>query len=431
MRHVMVIGVDPIPTPPADAPTAQEQQDALQKVQADINDIKAGTKKWADAATAAAASAATKDIGVTTKDNLSQTLEPDLADAIFSLAKPNDITAPFKGLDGIYRIATITSIVPPYVDSGWEGSISGDYQGYARAEALQKALKDSIDKQYIDTPTVQRHVQEILISPGYGQPGNGDEVKISMMVFAPSHDSTNASAVATTDPAWAEAKSRADAAVATLRADPTKFATMAKDTTVNDEVLFRNNGGSLPWIPADIFNTQTANGQTGLGLTNVASAVFKLTNTPNTILDPIQETSQGYVVVKFEGRRAAPAQRIADAQLELATGADFATLVKQESAAGNATDGGDLGWVSRYMLAKDEENAVFTTPIGSVSRMVSDHGYKIYKVIEEQTRLPDAATAARLRNIVFQRWLTDLQANTNVWTDQAGLTAISPASPTP
>jgi hypothetical protein len=52
-------------------------------------------------------------------------------------------------------------------------------------------------------------------------------------------------------------------------------------------------------------------------------------------------------------------------------------------------------------------------------------------VIEEQTRLPDAATAARLRTIVFQRWLNDLQANTNVWTDQAGLTAISPASPTP
>jgi hypothetical protein len=431
MRHVMVIGVEPTPTPPADAATAQEKLDALQKAQGYVNDIKSGTKKWADAAKETASTSATKDIGVTTKDNLGQALEPDLVDAVFGLAKPNDVTAPFKGLDGIYRIAEITTIVAPFVDSGWERSISGDYQGYARAEALQKAIKDSIDKQYIDTPTVQRHVQEIFISPGYGQPGNGDEVKISMMVFAPSHDSTNAGAVATTDPAWAEAKSRADAAVATLRADPTKFATMAKDTTVNDETLFRNNGGSLPWIPADIFNTQTANGQTGLGLTSVASAVFKLGNTPNTILDPIQETSQGYVVVKFEGRRAAPAQRIADAQLELATGADFATLVKQESSAGNASDGGDLGWVSHYMLAKDQENAVFSTPVGGVSRMVSDNGYTIYKVIEEQTRLPDAATAARLRTIVFQRWLTDLQANTNVWTDQAGLTAISPASPTP
>ena len=74
--------------------------------------------------------------------------------------------------------------------------MSGDYQGYARAAALQKAIKDSVDKQYIDTPTVQRHVQEIYISPGYGQPGNGDEVKISMMVFAPSHDATNAGNVA-------------------------------------------------------------------------------------------------------------------------------------------------------------------------------------------------------------------------------------------
>ncbi|MGZ6314662.1 MAG: peptidylprolyl isomerase [Candidatus Limnocylindrales bacterium] len=432
MRHVMVIGVDPKPTPPADAPTAEEVQIALVKAQGYITEIKAGTKKWADVAKEAAGSSATQDIGVITKDNLGQTLEPGLVDAIFNLANVNDITAPFKGLDGLYRIATITSIVAPYVDSGWERAISGDYQGYARAEALQKAVKDSIDKQYIDTPTVQRHVQEIYISPGYGQPGNGDEVKISMMVFAPSHDATNAGNVATTDPAWAEAKTRADAAVATLRADPSKFATMAADTTVNDETIFRNNGCSLPWIPADIFNAHTANGQTGLGLTSVSAAVFALTNKPNTILDPVQEPSQGYVVVKFEGRRAAPDQRIADVQLELATGADFTTMVKQESAAGNATDGGDLGWVSRYMLGTDQENAIFSTPIGGVSQVVSDtNGYTIYKVIEEQTRLPDAATTARLRTVVFQRWLSDLQANTNVWTDQAGLTAISPASPTP
>ncbi|MGZ6274467.1 MAG: peptidylprolyl isomerase, partial [Candidatus Limnocylindrales bacterium] len=181
-----------------------------------------------------------------------------------------------------------------------------------------------------------------------------------------------------------------------------------------------------------IFNAQTANGQTGLGLTSVETAVFALTNKPNTILDPVQEPSQGYVVVKFEGRRAAPDQRIADVQLELATGADFTTLVKQQSSAGNATDGGDLGWVSRYQLGKDQENAIFSTPIGGVSQVVSDtNGYTIYKVIEEQTRLPDATTAARLRTVVYQRWLSDLQANANVWTDQAGLTAISPASPTP
>jgi hypothetical protein len=430
MRHVMIIGVVPNPTPPANSPTAQDQQDALTKAQGYLNEVKSGTKKWADVATEAA-SGETKDYGLTTKDHLS--LDPDLVDAIFSLAKPNDVTTILKGQNGAYRFATVTSIVAPYVDTNWERSMSGDYQGYARAEAVQKAVKGSIEKQYIDTPTVQRHVQEIVIFPGYSQPGNGDEVKLSMIVFAPNHDTTNATSVPTTDAAWTEAKSRADAAVATLRADPSKFATMAADSAVNDDAFFRTIAGSIPWIPADVFNTQTASGQSGLGLTSVAPAVFKADLTPNTILDPIQETSFGYVVVKFEGRRPAPDQRIADVQLALATGADFATVARQNSElADEATNGGDAGWFGRYALEKVQEDAVFSTPVGGVSQMVNSGGvWYVYKVIDEQTRLPDATTAASLRLSLFQVWLVQLQSNTNVWTDQAGLTALSPASPTP
>lgn len=311
--------------------------------------------------------------------------------------------------------------------------MSGDYQGYARAEALQKAVKDSIDKQYIDTPTLQRHVQEIVIFPGYSQPGNGDEVKLSMMIFAPSHDTANAANVPTTDAAWTEAKTRADAAVATLRADPSKFPTMAADATVDDESFFRTISGSIPWIPADLFNTQTASGQSGLGLTSVAPAVFKADLAPNTILDPIQETSFGYVVVRFEGRRPAPDQRIADVQLSLATGADFATLAKQWSElADEAAKGGDAGWFGRYALNKVQTDAIFSTPVGGVSQTVVSAGvWYVYKVIDEQTRLPDATAAASLRLTLFRVWLTELQSNTNVWTDQAGLTALSPASPSP
>jgi hypothetical protein len=64
--------------------------------------------------------------------------------------------------------------------------------------------------------------------------------------------------------------------------------------------------------------------------------------------------------------------------------------------------------------------------------MVNSGGvWYVYKVLDEQTRLPDATVAASLRLSLFQFWLVDLQSNTNVWTDQAGLTALSPASPTP
>jgi hypothetical protein len=430
MRHVMVIGVEPTPTPPASSPSAQDEQDALTKAEGYLNEVKSGAKKWADVATEASGGE-TNDYGLTSKDHLS--LDPDLVDAIFGLAKPNDVTAVLKGQNGSYRFATVTSIVAPYVDASWEKSMSGDYQGYARAEALQAAVKNAIDKQYIDTATVQRHVQEIVIFPGYSQPGNGDEVKISMMVFAPSHSTSSAQTLPTTDPAWTDAKNRADAAVATLRADPSKFASMAKDTTVNDDTFFRTNSGSLPWIPADIFNAQTASGQSGLGLTSVASAVFKADLAPNTVLDPIQEMSEGYVVVKFEGRRPAPDQRIADAQLALATGADFATLAKQASELPDeAAKGGDAGWFGRYALNKAQEDAIFSTPKGGVTQMVKVAGvWYVYKVVDEQTRLPDATTAASLRLSLFQVWLTELQSNTSVWTDQAGVSALSSASPAP
>jgi len=431
MRHVMIIGVAAVPTPPASSVTAQDAQDALNKAQGYLDEVKSG-KKWADVATESngTSSGATTDLGLAIKDSMS--LDPDLVDAIFNLAKPNDLTAIFKGTDGIYRFATVTSIVSPYVDADWEKSMSGDFQGHIRAAALQTAVQDSVNKQYVDTPTVQRHVLEIAVGTGYGQPGNGDEVKISMMAFAPSHNAAAAAQVPTSDAAWADAKSRADAAVATLRADPSKFDAMAKDTSVNDDTVWSNIGGSLPWIPADLFNAQTADGSTGLGLTNVATAVFKNPLTPNTIIDPVQETSEGYIVVKFEGRRPAPAQRIADAQLSIAAGADFATVAKETSEVIDATEGGDKGWGARYQFPTEQEQAIFSTPVGGVSQLVSGNGYyAIYKVVEEQTRLPDPAVAATLKKSAFGRWLTELGSNTNIWTDDAGITALSPASPTP
>ena len=270
---------------------------------------------------------------------------------------------------------------------------------------------------------------EIGVGMGYGQPGNGDEFKISLMVFAPNHSESGASSVATTDPAWTDAKARADAAVATLRADPSKFSSMARDTTINDDTNWNTSGGSIPWIPVDLFNAQTQGGYTGLGLTKVQLAVYAEGLTPNTILDPIQETSQGWVVVRFEGRRPAPLQRIADAQLQIAAGTDFATLAATESESADSATGGDLGWVSPYQLSPPQEQAIFGTPIGRVTSMVTTStGYYVYKVLEEKSTTPDAAQAAKLQHVVFKYWLADLTSNTRIWTDSAGLTALNPAA---
>jgi parvulin-like peptidyl-prolyl isomerase len=433
MRHVEVIGVQATPTPPAALPTNDQLTVAQAKAQGYLDSIKSGAKKWDDVfkdSQTAGVVSVTGDMGLSPKDGLN--LDPGFADAIFNLKSVNDITAVVSGDDGIYRFATITQILAPYTDNGWKDAVgNGDeYRRAARAEAIKAAVQKSVEGQYVTGPTASRHVLEIFVSSGYGQLGDGPEAKIRLMIFAPNHDTSTASSLAQTDPAWADAKKRADTAYAALQADPSQFTKLALDTTNNDDPYVASVGGDLPWLPNSLF-TGDASSQAGLGMTAVPAAIFQPDLAPG-LLAPILEPTMGYVVVDFQGIRPAPAQRIADAQLGIATGTDFAVEAQKYSEAPDANNGGDMGWVSRYLLTSDLEDAIFQAPVGGVSRMVSaSGGYYLFKVLAEQTTTPDAAQQAKLKRGVFISWLSDLTAATNIWTDAAGLAAITPASPTP
>jgi parvulin-like peptidyl-prolyl isomerase len=435
LRHVMVIAVQPTATSLATVVTPTDETAAQTKIGKLLDEVKAG-KKWADVATESGQEAISNtggvgDLGLVGKDALN--LDLDLLNAVFGLANANDVTPVFKGVDGTYRFATVTTIVPKFVDADWETSVGyGDtYRAFAKNEALSKAVQDKIEAQYVTGPTVQRHVLQIAISKGIGTPGDGDEVKFRMLVFSPAHSEANAASVPTTDASWADAKTRADAAVATLRADPSKFAAMAADTAVNDDIIVNTRGGELPWLTQPWFAAQTASGSNGLGMTNVATALYADGLAVGTILDPIQEPTSGYVVVQFEGRHPGPSQRIADAQFSINSGVDFAVEAGKVSDSADAAKGGDMGWVTKYMLTSDQESAIWQTPIGGVSRMVDGNAFWLYKVVDEQTRVADADTQAKLKKNVYPRWLSELQGSALVWTDTAGVTAMAPSSPTP
>jgi parvulin-like peptidyl-prolyl isomerase len=436
MRHVKIIGVAPDPIPPAYSIDAADEARAQAKAQGYLDEVKGG-KSWDDVSTEATSSSdntsgQVSDAGLVRMEDLPN-LDPDLRQAIFALANVNDVTALFKGTDGVYRFATVTEIVPEFVDANWQNSVanasSGDaYRRQAEGEAIKAAVQKSIEDKYIYGATPQRNVLELSVSPGYGQPGDGDEVEIRMIVFAPGGSISNAGNDLS-DPTWTDAKTRADAAYETLKADPSKFDSMARDKNVNNDPYWIDSGGQIPWIPADLFAATTQSGSQGLGLPAVQAAVFASDVTPGEILPPILEQSEGYIVVQFEGRRPAPEIRIAEAQFDINSGEDFATVAQAISEKVNAANGAELGWVAPYQLDTVEQNAIFSVPVGSVTPMIDDSGYHIYKVLEEQTRVPDAAAQARLKDVVFPRWLSDLQASALIWTDGARVADLQSATP--
>jgi parvulin-like peptidyl-prolyl isomerase len=433
-RHVKIIAVEPTITAPNSVPTPDDLAAAQRQAQTYLDEIKIDGKKWDDvfkeSQTDSPVVSSSGDMGMFTKDSLS--LDPDFVDAIFNLQSVNDITSIFKGTDDVYRFATVTAIVAPYVDSGWQDTINNsgngdEYRREAAADALKAKIQAQVEAQYVTGATPARHVQDIFVANGYGSAGDGDEVRARLIIFAPNHDTTQASSVPTTDPAWADAKARADAAYAAIQKDPSQFAKIAFDSKQDDDSFLASVAGQLPWLPEPIYEG-SASSQAGLGMIAVPAALFQ-GNPSLGVQEPILEPSMGYVLADYQGRRPAPDQRIADAQLALATGADFATVAKQYSESDDINNGADMGWVFKYQLSDDLEGAIFQAPVGGLTRVVqSNDGWHLYKVLAEETRTPDAKQQLELQKLVFSTWLNDLTNATNIWTDQEALTAITPTA---
>lgn len=64
-------------------------------------------------------------------------------------------------------------------------------------------------------------------------------------------------------------------------------------------------------------------------------------------------------------------------------GANFEDIARARSVCPSGKKGGDLGWFGRGMMVKEFEDAVFSTPPGSISGIVkTQFGYHIIKVLE-------------------------------------------------
>jgi len=415
-RHAWVIEVAPTIATGATTPTAGADALALTKADALLIRLKNG-EDWATVAKASTDPLAQDggDQGFIAKE--SSELDPPLLNALFALPG-NGLTGVVKGQDGTYRIGRVTQIVAGSVDANYVQSIQNAgvpldaYRAAVRADATRQALTDRIIADDTTKPTVQRHVLELKLTQDFDQSTNEpiltDQVDVRHILYAPGGKENVSSPPPSNDPGWDAAKAKADATYQALLADPSKFAAIAKSDSADTQSAA--NGG-------DIGYTTQANLDPAFG-----TAVFKAGLRPYEILPPVRSV-YGWHVIQFIDRKQ-PALTRMNTYINELTGpmayADFSTLARVYSEAADASNGGDMGWVAHDQLTQTLEDGIFSTPVGSISNMVVDGAdLYIFKVLEEQTRLPDADQIATLKDSAFSNWYDTQKTKATVDVDPA------------
>jgi parvulin-like peptidyl-prolyl isomerase len=422
-RHLLMIAVSP--TMAGTTATDAEKTIAQQTAEAAYGQLKAGTKFATVAkefSTDASASSG-GDVGWIRQGTASQ--DANLVSAVFQLPL-NGLTNVITGTDGSYLIGSVVAIDPQTVDPNYtqrikDAGVSLDaYRIEARSELIDKALSAKVTADATTTASVQREVSQIKIDTS-SYTGPGEQVRARHILYTPGNtDPSSASPVPSNDPGWALAQAKAEATYTKLQAlvgTPalaTQFATTAESDS--KDTGSATNGGLLPYYDA------------GSGLDPAfAAAIFAPTVKAGDLLPPIR-SQFGWHVILIDSIRPAPADRAAALQKQVAApGADFAALAKANSDGPEAAQGGDLGWIARDQVSAELENAIFAAPVGSVSAVVKlSDGLYLFKVSQEQTRLPDATQITILKSSAFSKWYAVQKAKASITGPDVTPSSVAP-----
>ena len=413
-RHVYVIEVAPEVASGATTPTDAAVAAALVKAQALLARLTKG-EDWATVAKDSTDPLAQNggDQGFIAKDT--SDLDPPLLDALFALPAAG-LTDVVKGDDGTFRIGRLVKTIPKTVDENYAQSIINQgvpidvYRAAVRADVIRQALTDKIVADDTTVPTVQRHVLEIKMTQAIDSQTNTpiltDQVDVRHILYAPGGKDAVGSPPPSGDPAWDAAKALADATYQALLKDPSKFQDIAKADSADTSSAV--SGGDIGYQSQSDLDTA------------FGTAIFQPGLTPNQILPPVK-SSYGWHVIQFVGRKAPALTRMNGFLTDLAKpGADFGAIAKANSEAADASKGGDMGWIAHNQLSKTIEDKIFAVPVGSVSDLITDGDtVYIFKVLEEQTRLPDKDQITTLTSSAFSNWYAAEQAKATIDVDPA------------
>jgi parvulin-like peptidyl-prolyl isomerase len=277
------------------------------------------------------------------------------------------------------------------------------YRRNLEAETLAGKLRDLIVSRATADSGEQVHLSEVFLQSDTPPNEGGDPgaIRLSQILYAPNHDPNNAIDLPLDDPAWAQARTEAQATADSLRAiadtkqRSDKFAEIAK--TSSDDQDFAPLGGDMGWVSPDaIEESQKA-------------ALFDQPHQPGEVIGPVQ-ISFGWVVELYVERRPPLAERVAKVQQRLAAvGADFATIAREESDGQEASKGGDLGWIAPFEA--DPQLAAALKTAGGIGTLLGpltlDDGVHFYRIEGRETRTLSPDQRQQLHDTAFDTWYQD------------------------
>jgi parvulin-like peptidyl-prolyl isomerase len=409
-RHVWLIAVTPqldtgktVPTEAQKAAAKKTADDALAAIK--------GGKTFEDEAKAVSSDATKTTGGDLGWIDSTATEDPDWQAAVFKL-DVNGLTDVILGADGTYRIGRVTEIAPAQVDALWDQKLAdakisqAAYRAAIASEVLRTDLGDRIVAD-ASASGPQKQVQELYIKAPTQTPGDG-AVKVRHILFSPKGDPSAASAVPATDPAWAVAQQKAQAAYAKIKTDPKQFDAIAREES--DETQDRGvdgTGGKLPYFDP------TSNIDEAF-----SAAIFKEGVKPGDLLPPFKSAFGWHVVQVMYG--PPDADEMTKLKTQAATpGTDFGQLVRDFSDGPKAGNGGDIGWVHQGQLDDRLTAKILATPVGSFTDIIDvpNDGLYLFKVNAEKTAVPDADQLKTIKANAFTNWYAGKKAAATITRD--------------
>ena len=420
LRHAWGIEVAPVTDPGAIGPTAAQKADAKTKAEAALKSLQDG-KSWDEVARTVSTDASTApqagDLGWLQADDPRG--EEALLKAVFA-APVNTPTGVVEGIDGVFRIGRATEIAASSVDAAYQAKIQNDgvdlehYREVVAADVIHEKLQGKIVAG-VTGPGPQRDISEIYIREAAAGLG-ADAIKVRHILYAPKGDPAGAAKVPATDPSWAAAQVQATTTYTKLKDNPNLFdATARQESNEGAAQGPTGTGGKLPYFDG------TSNIDPDFKAAIVAPGLKE-----GDLLPPVK-SSFGWHVIQVMNRPTDLDRLKAVKDLSDNKGADFAVLARDTSEAQSSGIGGDAGWVAKGQFDDQVAAAIFATPIGRTSEVVTvpGDGLYLFKVAAEEVRTPAGRQLQELTSTAFSKWYDAKKSEALITRDEAITTPVT------